>query len=251
MKSFFDSQDETRNPSREIITGRLKRFYPENAFDNDDEIFEYLAEYDSQLDEKYEKLRKDQSQLAALFSTNPKVGALISDVIEGEDPLVACVRYFGLDALECASDEARMEQLRGENGKYLSGASRYIDSEKQLKENWSNSEDVIERFKEAKEMTTEEFEEFLSRVNHLCNHLFSGDFTFDTLELFYKGLNYDSDMDYAEQMAEVKGRNDKILLSRVRSEDSFSGSSKGASKRAKADVTPVFGFKRRRSVWDM
>ena len=57
--------------------------------------------------------------------SNPKMGAFISDVIGGEDALIACVRYFGKDMLDCAEDEGRMEEVRKANDEYLSRMARF------------------------------------------------------------------------------------------------------------------------------
>ena len=163
MKNFYENDETLPETSRGVIVKRLIKHFPDRNFDSDDELFEVLASYDADLDERFEKLRKDQTKLAQIFTSNPKMAGFISTVIEGEDPLIACVRYFGGDVLQCAYDEDRLMQLRKENDAYLDRMQTYAKTEKEIEENWKVSAKSIERFKEAKGMTDEEFDMFIEK----------------------------------------------------------------------------------------
>ena len=247
MKSFYENDETLPQTSRGVIVKRLIKHFPDRDFDNDEELFEVLASYDADLDERFEKLRNDQTKLARIFTSNPKMAGFISTVIEGEDPLIACVRYFGGDVLDCAYDENRLMQLRKENDAYLQRMHSFAKTEKEIEENWKMSSKSIERFKEAKGMTDEEFDIFIEKVCHLCEHVFMCDFSFEVLDTLFKGINYDTDVDIAEQAGEVKGRNQRIVFSKDKSIDG------GASVKhdSSADLTPMFGLRRRKSVWDL
>ncbi len=248
MKNFYENDETLPETSRGVIVKRLIKHFPDRNFDSDDELFEVLASYDADLDERFEKLRKDQTKLAQIFTSNPKMAGFISTVIEGEDPLIACVRYFGGDVLQCAYDEDRLMQLRKENDAYLDRMQTYAKTEKEIEENWKVSAKSIERFKEAKGMTDEEFDMFIEKVCHLCEHVFMCDFSYEVLDTLFKGVNYDTDVDLAEQTGEVKGRNQRIIFSKDKSDAATSQSLKTDSS---ADLTPMFGLRRRKSVWDM
>lgn len=254
MKSFFESEGgRCGNSSRQVIIERLTKRYPDRRFETDEELFDIMAEHDSKVNDRYEKLRNDQSTLASLFISNPKMGSFISEVIAGEDPLLSCVRYFGKDVLECAGDENRMSQLRKENDEYLARMNKVKKTEQEINENWRHSEKAINRFKQSKGMSDEDFELFMEKVCHICEHVFMSDLNYEILETLYKGVNYDADIDAAEQLAEVKGRNEKIIFEKEKSEgDSLPGVKGGASRGGSdSDLTPIFGLRRRRSVWDM
>ena len=97
-------------------------------------------------------------------------------------------------------------------------------------------------------MTDEEFDMFIEKVCHLCEHVFMCDFSYEVLDTLFKGVNYDTDIDLAEQTGEVKGRNQRIIFSKDKSDAATSQSLKTDSS---ADLTPMFGLRRRKSVWDM
>ena len=80
------------------------------------------------------------------------------------------------------------------------------------------------------------------------------DFTPDVLEILFKGVNYDNDLGCAERAAEVRGRNERILLEKRQSDgDTLPGLHNNRSSRSEEEenLTPGFGLRRRRSVWDM
>ncbi|MEG1574739.1 MAG: hypothetical protein RR293_04470 [Bacteroidales bacterium] len=254
MKSFFEKDGERcGSSSRQVILERLLKRYPDRKFETDEELFDVLIEHESKLSDRYEKLRNDQSTLASLFISNPKMGGFVSEVIAGEDPLLACVRYFGKDVLECAGDENRISQLRKENDEYLARINGVSKIEKEINENWRHSEKAITRFKHSKGMSDEDFELFIEKVCHMCEHVFMSDFNYEVLETLYKGVNYDVDIDAVGQAAEVKGRNEKIILDKEKSEGDLLPGIKGGASRGEgdSDLTPIFGLRRRRSVWDM
>lgn len=238
--------------SRDLLVERILHRYPSRRVDNDEELFDALEEYDSYRNERYERLADDQSKLCKLFMANPKMGAFISDVIGGDDALVACVRYFGRDMLDCAGDERRMAEVRRANDEYLSRMARFNELESQMRENLQNSSRCMERFKQSKGMSDKEFDGFLDRVYHLCNHVFMGELNDDVLDLLFKGLHYDQDLSCAERDGVVRGRNERIVMEkRERSGDSLPPLRSGGSFDRDDDYSPVFGNRRRRSVWDM
>ena len=255
MRSFEERVNERpKATSHQIILEKLRKRFPDRLLDSDDTFFDALVEYDTHLCDRYEKLRDDQTKLATLFISNPKMGGFISDVISGEDALVACVRYFGKDVLECANDENRMAQLQKENDEFLARMSANRKLEKEMAENWEHSKRAISRFKEAKNMSDNDFDNFLERVHHICEHVFMSDFTPDVLEILFKGVNYDNDLGCAERAAEVRGRNERILLEKRQSDgDALPGLHNNRSSRSEEEenLTPGFGLRRRRSVWDM
>lgn len=250
MKNFYEKSDTLPQTSRGVIVERLIKHFPEKNFDNDDELFATLAAFDADLDERFERLRNDQTKLAHLFTSNPKMAAFISSVIEGEDPLISCVRLFGGDVLECVHDENRMMQLRKENEAYMERVKEVQKAQKEIDENWKLSEKSINRFKEAKGMSDEEMEIFMEKVCHLCEHVFMCDFSFDVLDTLFKGVNYDTDIDIAEQTGEVKGRNQRIIFNKELSADNEVVSPPAKSENS-SDLTPMFGLRRRKSVWDL
>ncbi len=238
--------------SRDLLVERILKQDPAVRVENDDDLFDALEVYDSKRSERYDRLADDQHRLCKLFMSNPRMGAFISDVVNGEDALIACVRYFGRDMLECAHDEGRMDEVRRANDEYLSRMNRYNELDAQMRDNLQKSTRCIARFKAEKGMTDNEFERFIDRVYHLCNHVFMGELNEEVLGLLFKGLHYDRDLSCAEHDAEVRGRNEIISFAkRERRGDSLPPLRGGGGFDSDDERTPMFGNRRRRSVWDL
>ena len=184
-----------------------------------------------------------------MFS-NPRVGAFISDVAEGEDALVACVRYFGKELFDSSSDTQKMHALRIANEEFDERNRAFRELEAAMKDNVERSTRSIERFMRTKKMTEQELDDFIDRVFHVCSHVFAGDLRDDILELLYKGLRYDVDLSCAEHAGEVKGRNRRIVMERRE----VAGDKMPLAGEGNALPTTGSGYRRTRrrgSVWDM
>ena len=135
----------------------------------------------------------------------------------------------------------------------VASSDTWIQAKREMEENWQHSARAIARFKAHKGMSDEEFEDFLDRVHHVCEHVFMHDFTTEILELLFKGINYDLDLGNTERIAEIRGRNERILSERPPREGSplpqLSGI--GGGENPDEGRSAAFGFRRRGSVWDL
>lgn len=236
--------------SRERLTERILSRFPDRRFESDEDVFDALDEYDSFLSEHYERMLGDHNRLTELMYSNPRVGAFIADVAEGEDALVACVRYFGEELLDKSTDAEKMQAIRRANDEYVERHRAYRELEEAMRGNVEKSARAIERFKQRKKMSEDELEEFMDRIFHMCQHVFVGDLNEDVLELLYKGLHYETDLSCAEHAAEIKGRNRRILLER---RDAV-GDRVSATPHRSSPKTESAGYRfarRHKSVWDM
>lgn len=244
------SNEPRTTTSRERLARRIVEHYPDRLFESEDDVYDALDEYASYLSEHYEKMLCDHNRLTGLMCSNPRVGAFISDVAEGEDALVACVRYFGKELLECSDDKQKMYAIKRANDEFLERNRSFKEMEAAMRRNVDKSTRSIERFMRNKKMNESELDDFLDRVFHVCQHVFAGDLSEDVLELLHKGLSYDVDLSCAEHAAEVKGRNKRIMMERRDATgDSLSNMRNSASKEKSEG-----GYRRthrRPSIWDM
>lgn len=160
-----------RESARERIARRLQERYPDRQFTDEEEFYDALDEYDNALSQHYEQMLGDQNRLCQMMCSNPKMGAFISDVADGEDVLVACVRYFGKDMLDHAGDERYMHAIRRANEEFEARNRHYMELEESMRHNVEQSARHIERFMRAKQMDEAEFDDFLDRVFHICQHV--------------------------------------------------------------------------------
>ena len=223
--------------SRELLMARLSKSFPDRSFDDENLFFDSLLEYEEDMRKRYDYLCQDQMKLADIFMANPRMAEFIGDVLGGDDALAACVRHFGKDILECVGDERKLEDLERENEEFTRRVRAGEQLRREMEENWQHSARAIARFKAHKGMSDEEFEDFLDRVHHVCEHVFMHDFTTEILE----------------RIAEIRGRNERILSERKQRDGNILPhlGGNGGGDDADENRSAAFGFRRRRSVWDM
>lgn len=236
--------------SRERLARRIIERFPDRHFECEDDVYDAIEECDTLMREHYEKMLSDHNRLSELMYSNPRVGAFISEVAEGEDALVACVRYFGRELLENSDDKQRMNALRRANEEYLERNRTFREMEEAMHKNIEKSARAMERFMRSKKMSESDFEEFIDRVFHVCRHVFAGDLSDDVLELLHKGLRYDIDLPCAEHAAEVKGRNSRIMMTRREAVGDKLPHVEGNTA-PEANGNGYRRPRRRRSVWDL
>lgn len=236
--------------SRERLARRIVEQYPNRVFESEDDVYDALDEYATFLSDHYERMLNDHNRLTGLMYSNPRVGAFITDVADGEDALVACVRYFGKELLDSSSDAQKMQAIKRANEEFVERNRAFQEMESAMHRNVEKSTRFIERFMHNKQMDESQLDDFLDRVFHVCHHVFTGDLSEDVLELLYKGLRYDTDLSCAEHAAEVKGRNRRIVMERREA----LGDSLPDVHNSHPDEKASKGYRRTRrrpSVWDL
>lgn len=236
--------------SRERLARRIVEHYPDRVFECEDDVYDALDEYASYLSDHYERMLSDHNRLTGLMYSNPRVGAFITDVADGEDALVACVRYFGKELLDSSNDAQKVQAIKRANDEFVERNRAFQEMEAAMHRNVDKSTRSIERFMRMKQMDESQLDSFLDRVFHVCHHVFTGDLSEVVLELLYKGLSYDTDLSCAEHAAEVKGRNSRIVMER---RDAMGDSLSDANNPIPNDKGSK-GYRRTRrrpSVWDM
>ena len=244
------SQEPKTTTSRERLARRIVERYPDRLFECEDDVYDALDEYATFLSDHYEKMLGDHNRLTGLMYSNPRVGAFITDVADGEDALVACVRYFGKELLESSNDAQKQHAIRRANEEFIERNRAYQEMEEAMHRNVEKSTRSVERFMRNKKMDEAELDNFLDRVFHVCHHVFSGDLSEDVLELLYKGLHYDVDLTCAEHAAEVKGRNRRIVMERR----DVRGDALSETLNSPSGEKNTKGYRRTRrrpSVWDL
>ena len=112
MSKKEEKRETQFRPSLERLVRRVLEHYPERNYESENDFYDALDEYETTINDNYEKLLADHNRLTQLMYSNPRMGAFISDVAEGEDAVVACVRYFGKELLDGCGDKEKLQALR-------------------------------------------------------------------------------------------------------------------------------------------
>lgn len=191
-------------------------------WEGDDEEGRYgaLLKHDDRERELFGSYRDSNQKLGDLFMKNPKFAAMMSDVMKGSDPSVAFVKFFGRDALDASDDDEKMQMITEANQEYLNRVSESEELRKRQEENLEKSGAEMEAFQTEKGLGDEEFAKFVDAVYNVVEQGLEGLIGRDFLEIFWRGLNYEADLQDAANAGRVEARNEKIeLANRTRQGD--------------------------------
>lgn len=214
IKEASVNPNEKKPSIREQYLARMReRLGDETDLDTDPESrYGAFMKYDDEQQEKLKNYEESNTKLADIFYKNPKFAAMMSDVMKGEDASIAFVKYFGRDALDATEDEEKMKMITEANQEYLNRVAESEQLRKAQEENLQKSESEMNDFQTEKKLDDETFGKFIDEVYHVVERGLEGLIQKDFLEIFWKGLNYEKDVESAAITGEIEGRNQKIKL---------------------------------------
>jgi hypothetical protein len=159
---------------------------------------------------KYNELNGANTRLAELVAKDPRLAAVLS-MIAGEKPKsfpYAVGRVYGKEPFDLEGDA--LEEF--ESG-YQENLKRLSESEKAREaalKNLGEYEATLSGYVKEKGLTDEQQSEIHSGIMTLADNLLMGVIPSELIDLVYKGLNYEKDVQEAADTGFVEGKNDVI-----------------------------------------
>lgn len=241
--------------SREKLLERMKAKFPDKEFADDEALFAQInGDYDD-YDKEINRYKEYEKSLDTLFATDPGAAAFLNDWRTEGSPIIALIRRYGPDLKDKLEDPEFQEQIAKENKEYAERVTKNKELENEYKKNISESVKVVDELQKEKNLTDEEADAVLAKAISVVQEGIVGIFTKETLELMYKALNHDTDVQLAAQEAEVRGRNATIdeKLRKSKSGDgtaSLSGTNGGAAARQMPDLGALDRNYGRKDIWE-
>lgn len=209
-------EEEEASALPEAVTNTLKEAFPDKDFSDAEELQGTI-----------EQLVGDSQALKAEREANAKV----YDLFENSEELVQVARHMDsgksfLEALALTVDfNDTMGELKEEDPeeyKKVLKAQALREAElerrqaeqkameKEFRDNEEASQQNISSFQQEKGMDDKTKDEFLGKINDHFSNIVRGNITPEFLEMMYKALNYEVDMEKAQEEGKIRGRNEKI-----------------------------------------
>lgn len=208
----MDGEKEEKKSKRESFLSRMKERMPDVDFDSEDPEVRYGAfeKYDDDTQAEINKYKENDGKLKDLFSKDPRFAAFMSDAVGGESVPTSFAKYFGKDVLDMSGDEEKMAELNEANQEYLNRVAESNKLREDQEKNMEASAQDMSDFKSEKGMADEDFEKFISECYSVIENALMGKIDKSFMEIMYKGLNYEKDLQDAAAAGVVEGRNQKI-----------------------------------------
>lgn len=208
----METQETPSKSARELYYERIKANFPDKQFGDDDEIYGAALEYTDGIEGKLNKIQSGNDELAEKMMKDPKVAAAFMDFISGKPLPAALNRYFSEDEMKMKEGDEGWEDYLEAEKQRLADYEASKTAKAEYEANLEASQKDIDAFISDKGMKEEDFDVFMGKVTDaVTQKLLKGMIDKEFLEIFYKGLNYDTDMNTAEQAGMVKGKNEKIV----------------------------------------
>jgi hypothetical protein len=164
----------------------------------------------NELEGRHNELNGANSRLAEQVSKDPRLAAVLS-MIAGDNPKsfpYAVASVYGKEPFEMEGDA--LEEF--EAG-YQENLKRLSESEKAREEalkNISEYETTLQQYVKDRSLTDEQSSAVHNGIMTLADNLLMGVIPVEIIDLVYKGLNYEKDMQEAADSGFVEGKNNVI-----------------------------------------
>ena len=198
-------------PTKHKYADRLSKAYPDRKFESDEDHDTGMDEYLKDLESYKEKGKIASKKLVDLFESEPQVGEVVRDMLNGATFREALARHISKDDLEAIEGDPDYEGWSKNKATREEGVAKRKQFEEEYSQNISTSEQAITSFVEKKGYTEQQADEFFAKFDSMLDDFNKGKITEDHLESIMKAFNYDTDVVSATDQGRIAGRNENIV----------------------------------------
>lgn len=205
-----DVENKQKRENREKMLARLKEKYPEQNFDDDEALMGRIYDDYDDYDAKVNKYKADEKTFADMFATDGRSATFLANWRNGSDPAIELVRQFGDDIKDALEDPEKLDKIAEANKEYAERVSKEKELEKQYQQNLKESLRVMEQYQSENGLSDDQLDSVMELLMGIVTDGIMGKFTEDSIDMARKALNYDIDVEMADEEGEVRGKNAKI-----------------------------------------
>lgn len=203
-------ETETVKSKRDLALERLKGKYPEEAFDDDEEVFGRINDDFDQYDKEIAGYKDRESKFSDMFTSDPRSARLMMDWKDGKDPAIVLMRLYGQDIKDAIDDPEKQEEIAEANKEYMERVAKEKQYEEEYSSNLAESLTMLEKAQQEKGLNDEQIDNAMAWLIGVAKDAMMGKFSPETIEMAIKAQNYDNDVAQAGEEGEVRGKNAKV-----------------------------------------
>jgi len=204
------TENEPVKSKRELFAERMKGRYPDIDVNDDEAFFGKISEDYDDYDKKLSGFQEREKAFSDMFTADPRSAAFLMDWKDGEDPVVALVRRFGVEIKDAIDDPERQEAIAEANKEFLARVTKSRELEEEYNKNEEATYEAIEQFKKEKGYSDKEIDAAFTLLQKIHSDILIGKVDPASIEMAIKAINHDADVDEATQAGIVQGKNTKI-----------------------------------------
>lgn len=189
---------------------RLKKSYPDQSFEKDDDYLDMADKHIQGLEEKVRKFEMSNKKILSILEDNPELKGVFADIAQGIPFAVALARNIDLEAIIPLEGEPNYEEYANEDKARRAKIKENQEYMAKRDQNLQASVAEIEAFATESNMDEDKAKEFLGWISELMGRMTDGSFDKQLLRDLYKAYKHDEIMAEETQLAEIRGKNAKI-----------------------------------------
>ena len=192
------------------LFSRLKKSYPDQSFEKDDDYLDMADKHIQGLEEKVRKFEMSNKKILSILEDNPELKGVFADIAQGIPFAVALARNIDLEAIIPLEGEPNYEEYANEDKARRAKIKENQEYMAKRDQNLQASVAEIEAFATESNMDEDKAKEFLGWISELMGRMTDGSFDKQLLRDLYKAYKHDEIMAEETQLAEIRGKNAKI-----------------------------------------
>jgi hypothetical protein len=204
------AETETVKSKRDLALERLRGKYPEEQFDDDEQLFGRINDDYDQYDSELAGYKERESKFSDMFTSDPRSARLMMGWKDGDDPAIALIRLYGQDIKDAIDDPDKQEAIAEANKEYMERVAKEQQYEEEYSANLAESLTLLEKAQQEKGLSDEQIDDAMAWFIGVAKDAMMGKFSPETIEMIIKAQNYDNDVAQAGEEGEVRGKNAKV-----------------------------------------
>ncbi len=197
--------------SKNKYAERLARAFPDREFKSDEDYDKGMEEYLDELEGYKERGTMANQKLIALFESEPQVGDVVRDMINGATFREALARHMSPEDLTAVEGDPDFEGWNKNKATREESLNKRKAKQEEYAKNLEFSQQAIEEFAKENDMDDESAGKFLARFDSMLADINSGKISKDVLMTIKKAWDYDNDITTAREQGELAGKNKNIV----------------------------------------
>ena len=195
---------------REQHLERLRKKYPDKKFEDDEEIYGQISDDYDEYEQELEGYKGREKSLSDMFAADPRSAQFLTDMHNGQDPVLGLVRNFGVEIKDMLDDPEMQDKIAEANKDFVERIAKSKKLDEEYESNMDASLETMRQYQTENKLDDAQMDSIAALLLSMAGDIVMGKFSRETLEMARKALNYDADVAAAEEEGEVAGRNAKI-----------------------------------------
>lgn len=226
---------------------RLRSKYPDKRFEDDEEIYGQISDDYDQYEQELGQYKGREKSLSDMFAADPRSAQFLTDMRNGNDPVVGLVKTFGVDIKDVLDDPAMLDKIAQANKEYIERVAKSKKLDEEYEQNMEVTLETMRQFQSERGLSDEQMDAVADHLLGIVHDGVMGKFSPETLDMACKALNYDADVAAAGEEGEIAGRNAKIT-EKLRKSNKGDGTAPLGGKNGQGGAAPE---RKPQSIFDL